>query len=184
MDWPSCPPTGPGRRHLTPDPTGPWPAQAPSWARPEPHRGGGAARSRRAGSAAARFPPGRPGYHASNGCSAVTAVPMAKSKAQAKPRNRAPRQRTIRDGCPLVSAVPRAAALLAIPEAELARLVDQGGLEVWGRHHDGSPVYRFQQLLELAGAAGLAPTVPGKADPWRRFRAGRKRVNAFGQEFA
>jgi hypothetical protein len=51
---------------------------------------------------------------------------------------------------PIVSTVPRAAAVLGVDAERLAALVELASLEVWGHHAGGLPVYRWPELVELA----------------------------------
>jgi hypothetical protein len=86
--------------------------------------------------------------------------------------------RSIPDGVPVVSALPRAAGLLEVPTEDLALAVKAAGLEVWGAHQDGSPVYRFGELLAAATEAGL-PIAEQERRRWVRWR---RRSDAYGKE--
>jgi hypothetical protein len=83
--------------------------------------------------------------------------------------------RTVSDQQPLVADVGRAAALLKVPERELLAAIRQAQVEVWGVHSQGMAVYRWEELVEAAAAAGLSvPTHRGHA--WRRRPAVIRRV--------
>lgn len=55
-------------------------------------------------------------------------------------------------GVPLVATVERAAELLGVPSADVAAAATK--LEPWGRHADGSDVYRLADLRRRLGRPG------------------------------
>jgi hypothetical protein len=110
------------------------------------------------------------------------AVHMAKAKGAQAPYQKARTRSTVVDGVPIVSTISRAAVIFQVSEPELARLVDAQGLEVWGYHHSGDPVFQFRELVTMVTTAGLSVPQPVRSS-WRRYRAGkRKRVTAYGEE--
>jgi hypothetical protein len=74
--------------------------------------------------------------------------------------------RAIPDHQPLVSTLGRGASLLGIELDALAAAVDSAGLEEWGRHVSGEPVYSWDRLLEVVRAAGF-PIPARKGHRWR-----------------
>lgn len=83
--------------------------------------------------------------------------------------------RAIPDHQPLVAHLERASALLGIEPEALEAAVSTTGLEAWGRHASGAPVYAWDRLLEAAAAAGL-PIPDRKAHAWRRRPAIRTKA--------
>jgi hypothetical protein len=90
--------------------------------------------------------------------------------------------KAISDQQPLVADVGRAAMLLKVGERELLAAIRQAQVEVWGVHSQGMAVYRWEELVEAAAAAGLA--VPKrKGHAWRRRPTVIRRVvNPYGVE--
>ena len=76
--------------------------------------------------------------------------------------------RTISDQQPLVAHVERAAQLLEVDEHELGAVIDRAGLQPWGAHASGAPVYRWVALVEVAASAGLPLSVRRVRHAWRR----------------
>jgi hypothetical protein len=86
----------------------------------------------------------------------------------------------IPDAQPLVSDLPRAAALLRLEPRALEAAVATAQLEPWGEHAQGMPVYSWSRILEVATAAGL-PVPDRKGHAWRA-RPTVRRVTPYGQE--
>jgi hypothetical protein len=78
---------------------------------------------------------------------------------------------------PLVSTVGRASELLRVDPGRLAALVSARGVPEWGRHANGSPVYKWPALVELA--AELGATAPASSGPTLRTRQERGRASRY-----
>jgi hypothetical protein len=74
----------------------------------------------------------------------------------------------IADTEPLVSDLGRAAMLLAVDERELGAVIGRAGLQPWGQHASGQPVYSWGALVEVAVAAGLEVNMRWGRHAWRR----------------
>jgi hypothetical protein len=73
-------------------------------------------------------------------------------------------------GEPVVATLERAAYLLDCEPARLAEALD--GLEPWGSHASGQPVWRWPELCQAANQAGIpAPTTRPTLADWRQYRA-------------
>jgi hypothetical protein len=82
---------------------------------------------------------------------------------------------------PLVSTLPRAAELLRLDPDRLAQVVTEAGLEPWPwRHADGSPVYRWPDLVAVA-VERLGATAP-KQRAAKRLRDKQDRGRANRQQ--
>jgi hypothetical protein len=84
------------------------------------------------------------------------------------------------EGVPVVADIPRAAFILDLDPERLAHAVQAAGLEPWGTHASGLPVWRWGQLLELARQLGgriprqlagpQALTIKQERGRWNRYR--------------
>jgi len=74
-------------------------------------------------------------------------------------------------GEPVVSTLERAAGILGCEPPRLAEAL--AGLEPWGQHASGQPVWRWPELCAAAAAAGIkAPTIRPTLAAWRKAKAG------------
>jgi hypothetical protein len=84
-------------------------------------------------------------------------------------------------GVPIVATLARAGELLRVDPSQLADAVSRARLPAWGFHQDGSPVWKWGQLVRLGQQLG-GQLPPSLAHHWRQYEAAdRGRANRYGK---
>jgi hypothetical protein len=78
---------------------------------------------------------------------------------------------------PIVSTLPQAASMFRLEPTRLAQAVAEAGLEPWPwRHADGSQVWRYAELAELAAGLGAKVRIPPSRKGWQERRRSKRRT--------